>query len=327
MMQCVKHVVLSGGALKGIAFLGSLECLQRHQSLSIVNLETLAGSSVGAIIASLLCIGYTTSQLFKVAAEVDFGKLADPDLAKLLRPNFGLDSGHRIVATLRDLFHRKGVNPDVTMDQLFKFTGQRLVITVSCVGKGVRYFDYESEPDLAVISAIRMSISIPLVFTAVKYKGDYYVDGGLLDNVPLKVLADQPAHTIVIIRTEMSAYQQPTPETDTAGAYLWGMWKTVMKEMERLRMGESQNRLHKLCAIKVPSADLKTSTEIALTLKDKQSMLRAGYKAALRYLQSEAWLAIRVYALPYKAMRNVWHQDHKEHFSNTIEELKQHHNP
>ena len=68
-MESVKHLVLSGGGLKGISFLGVLEYLQRHNKLNVHNLDTYAGSSAGAIISAMLCVGLTTAELFKSVYE------------------------------------------------------------------------------------------------------------------------------------------------------------------------------------------------------------------------------------------------------------------
>ncbi|MCY6354816.1 patatin-like phospholipase family protein [Clostridium sp. ZS2-4] len=47
--------------------------------------------------------------------------------------------------------------------------------------------NYENTPDMPVITAIRASMSIPIAFVPVKYKGKTFVDGGTLRNFPIDI--------------------------------------------------------------------------------------------------------------------------------------------
>lgn len=319
-MNDVKHLVMSGGAFKGISFLGVLECLQRRNKLSINHLLTFAGSSVGSMICALLVIGYTTAELYKITMDTDFVALTQFDLAKL-PTKYGVESGHLLVERLRQLFTDKGFDPNITFAQLHQRTqGKRLVITVTCLGKGVRYLDYVTEPNLAVISAIRMSIGIPLLFTAVRYQDDYYVDGGLMDNVPMTLFASEPPDSVIIVRASY-AHSHPTTGEESFEKYLWLLATTTLHEMQRLRTVSSR-RLANLCTISVPRDELQTSSQIALTAEDKTNLVRAGYRAAMAYLESDSWLSLRVYTLPYRAQRNVWRVVHQRAFSAVLQQMK-----
>lgn len=322
-MQKVDHLVLCGGALKGIAFLGSLECLQRRQSLNLASLKVLVGSSAGALIAALISIGYTTAQLFKEAMDTDICALAKPELGKLLT-HYGLDSGHGVVDKLREMFLRKGVDPNITLKQHHEYTGKRLAVTVSCLGKGVRYFDYINEPDLAVVSAVRMSISIPGYFTAVRYQGDFYVDGGMLDNVPIAFLANVPPDRVVVIRTSttMPEEEATTPEVDDFENFLWLLWLTNAREMERLRLESKRTTrdIHRRSTVHIIIS--LVSSPIAPNDEDKKTLLRDGYKAAIRYLTSQIWLEQQINSLPYVAMRRVWKEVHQRSFSAVVDAIR-----
>lgn len=320
-MENVDHLVLSGGALKGIAFLGTLECLQRRQSLKLDRLKVLVGASVGAMISSLISIGWTSAQIFKVVFDTDIAELAQPEIGKLLT-HYGLDSGNGVINKMKELFRIKGVDPNITLKQHFDYTGKRLVITVSCLGKGVRYFDYTNEPDLSVLSAVRMSISIPGYFTAVRYKGDFYVDGGVLDNVPIAFLANVDPERIVVIRTTFKPYQQPTPTEDTPETFLWLLWLTTAREMERLRLESTTTTrdIHRRSTIHIDVSP--SASPIAPTQMEKKTLLRDGYKAAIAFLESERWVEQRINRLPYGAMRRVWQQVHQRSFGSVLDAIR-----
>jgi len=193
---------------------------------------------------------------------------------------------------------------------------------VSCLGKGVRYFDYTNQPNLSVVTAIRMSISYPGYFTAVRYQGDYYVDGGMLDNVPIAFLSDVPPERILVIRTSFEPYEQPTPEEDTAENFLWLLWITTAQEMERLRLESNRTTrdIHRNSTIQISLTPLPSP--ISPTISEKKKLLREGYKAAIEYLESEIWIIQRVDRLPYRAMRKIWQIVHHRSYSTTLEAIR-----
>ena len=51
----------------------------------------------------------------------------------------------------------------------------------------------------SVLEGIRASISIPVIFTVVKWKGRYLVDGGLVNPVPVSVLKRMGADFIIAV--------------------------------------------------------------------------------------------------------------------------------
>lgn len=48
-------------------------------------------------------------------------------------------------------------------------------------------FSHESTPDMAVVDAVRITMSFPFGFEPVHYQGDYYVDGGVANNYPMGI--------------------------------------------------------------------------------------------------------------------------------------------
>ena len=62
--------------------------------------------------------------------------------------------------------------------------------------KCVEYFNHKLTPNMTVIKAIRITFSIPIIYNCVKYNGFTYVDGGLLDNYPIKIFKNDIKNTL-----------------------------------------------------------------------------------------------------------------------------------
>lgn len=178
-------LILSGGGVKGIAHLGALKALQELRLLQ--HIETFAGTSVGALISVLLSIGYSPDELYKFISMMDLNKMKELSFGNLLKL-FGLDDGKRMDIVMEKLFKAKGINSNITFVQLYEKTKKTLIITASCLNdKRAYYFSHTNSPNMEVLIAIRMSISIPIYFVPVKYKGKMFVDGGCIDNFPIQL--------------------------------------------------------------------------------------------------------------------------------------------
>ena len=99
-------LVLSGGGIKGVAHLGALKALQELGMLQ--HIDTFVGTSSGALVASLLSIGYTPDELYKFISMVDMSKMKELSFGNLLKL-LGLDDGKRMEIVIEKLF--KGKNP------------------------------------------------------------------------------------------------------------------------------------------------------------------------------------------------------------------------
>jgi len=181
-------LILSGGGMKGIAHLGAIKALEELEMMKYI--DTYCGTSVGAMISALLCVGYTADELFSFISMMDMSKVKCLSFNNLLKL-FGLDDGKKMEIVFEKMFKAKGIPANITFKQLFDRTKKILIITVSCLNdKKVYYHSYQTVPDMQVLTAVRMSISIPIYFAPVKYQGKMYVDGGCMDNYPIQLFSD-----------------------------------------------------------------------------------------------------------------------------------------
>lgn len=188
------NLVLSGGSLKGIAFVGCLQYLEERNVLK--NVTTFVGSSAGSIVCFMACCGMTAKQM-KSFFEEELKRYSshEIDIDNILNiyTTMGFDDGRFFKdlfrAILAKRFHGKD---DITFIDFAKVTGKNLVICGSNITKhSSEYFCVDRTPDMSVITALRISISLPIVFTPVVYNGNVYVDASLFNNFPTDYLAKE----------------------------------------------------------------------------------------------------------------------------------------
>jgi len=190
------YLVLSGGGIKGIAYCGALKWLQENDIIS-PKMKGYAGTSAGSIVAGLLAVGYDVNELMQVMNEMDMKKICDDKVGIIrdtysLIEHYGIAPGDYVMDFLGDLIEKKTGDKDYTLEQLYKTRGVKLVIVGTNMNtKASKYFHPESEiaadRTMPIRKAIRISMSIPFVFTPVEHRGHLYVDGGVLDNYPIHV--------------------------------------------------------------------------------------------------------------------------------------------
>lgn len=184
-----KNLVLSGGGSKGIAHLGGLYGLEQLGILK--HIKTIVGTSIGALMALLIYIGYKPDELRKFFINLNFKKMQGAELVNLFKL-YGLDDGKRIELVMKKLINAKNMDSNITFKQIYDITGKTLIITGTCLNdKKVHYFSHKTFPAMPVITAVRISMSFPLYFTPVEYESKTYVDGGCMDNYPMHLFDDK----------------------------------------------------------------------------------------------------------------------------------------
>ena len=181
------NVVFEGGGVKGIAYGGALEVLEEQAILPEV--KHVAGTSAGAITATLVALRYTPAEVKSLLYNLDFSKFEDGRFGGLLRllRRYGYYKGDYYLGLMRCLVAGKtNNNPRATFADLERLGMRRLhVFTADLNRRKARELSLEESPDFEVALAARMSGSFPLFFASIRQGGDVYVDGGVLRNYPI----------------------------------------------------------------------------------------------------------------------------------------------
>lgn len=196
----IEHIVFSGGSVKAIAHCGAITALHKRGLLYDTNnnlmVKSFAGTSAGSIIASLVAVGYMPDELCTIMRSMDLEKLVETEyrFTELynLAEKIGAHTGSALYESLGSLIATKTGNKDYTIQQLFDDKAVTLVITTTDLNcqKTVYFYPNHNDKlyrDVPIRLAIRMSMSIPGFFCPIIYDGNYHIDGGILNNYPIRV--------------------------------------------------------------------------------------------------------------------------------------------
>ena len=213
--------------------------------------QNLAGTSAGAIIATLLAAGYSATELRPILMGLDFKQFEDTSLLgkiPLLGQEYeivrylGIYDGDYFLNLIRRLLSEKLKKDKVTFRDLslpgntedrYRF---KVHVIASDISRGrmlvlpddIQAYGMEPE-DLEVATAVRMSMSIPFFFKPVtekNRKGDtcYIVDGGLLSNFPIelfdtpppRIRSGRPSGSLSCHRSQCGPWTTPSSTRSTA---------------------------------------------------------------------------------------------------------------
>jgi NTE family protein len=196
MAYSFKNLVFEGGGVKGIAYVGAMKVLDAKGILP--NIKRVGGTSAGAINAALLGLNYSLQDTEKILRTLDFKKMLDDSFGVVRDTNrlinqFGWYKGDYFRDWIGGVIKEKTGNSEATFNDVFSLKAERNFRDLYFVGTNLstgfaEVFSYERTPRWCVADAVRISMSIPLFFSA-RYspRGDCYVDGGMLDNYPIKL--------------------------------------------------------------------------------------------------------------------------------------------
>ena len=193
LLECRKKglkfgLALGSGSARGLAHVGVIQVLEAYN----IPIDIIAGTSIGSVVGSLYAAGASIDQLEEAALSIK--KSTTLFLIDLALPHSGLISGKKIEEMLDNLALK-----DKTFDDL--------KIPFAAVAA-----DVESGAEVIlnqgkVIDAVRASISIPGIFTPVKYQDYYLVDGGVVNPVPVDVVQKMGADIIIAVNlAKMTSY-------------------------------------------------------------------------------------------------------------------------
>ena len=207
-----KNLVFEGGGVKGIAYVGALEVLEKEKILN--KIKRVAGTSAGALIAVLVGLGYTIDELKQILWDIDFHNFMDNSWGlvrntKRLLNDYGWYKGDFFRNLVGGYIKDKTGNSESTFEDIDKlqkegYPFRDIFLIGSNLSTGYsEIFSNEHTPNLCVADAARISMSIPLFFAAVRgMRGDVYVDGGLLDNYAIKIFDRTKYVKTNMVRTE-----------------------------------------------------------------------------------------------------------------------------
>ncbi len=187
-------LALGGGFARGIAHIGVLRVLRENR----IPIDCIAGTSVGALIASAYAAGVTLEEMEHQAATTRFR-----DFGRWTLSWMGLATNERLVGYLRRF-------SAVTRFEELKMP---LAITATDLVSGEPVYFTRGQ----LGPALRASCAYPGLFRPVEYEGHLLVDGFLAAPVPVDGARRLGADVVIAVFLEAGGFDKPRNFADIIG--------------------------------------------------------------------------------------------------------------
>ena len=246
---------LSGGGALGFAHIGVLQALLENG----IEPDIISGASMGAIVGTFYAAGFTPAEMMQL--------IKDDRLYRLTK-----------LMTFVPAFWKSGWSDHSTVISLVKeiiphnsFEGLQKKMFICVTNMNLAQWEIKSSGnDLNVwVSA---SASIPGMFEAQKSENSYYLDGGLLNNLPTQPLKNLCSN---IIGVDVLPHQAPTQ-----------LKKPIYAITKSIRLVQHVNSMEgrALCNYLIEPQALKHFNEFRFDAYEK--IYQQGYKDTLEFIKN-----------------------------------------
>jgi NTE family protein len=161
-------LVLSGGGARGVAHLGVMKALDEFG----VKVDHISGTSAGALTGALYAYGYKPDEILEFIH------------------GMSLFNSLKIAWTWKGLLSLENLNTTLKKYlPIDSFDSLKIPLVVAATDIKNGKIEYFSQGEL--IAPLLCSSCVPAVFDPIRFNGLLYVDGGIVDNLPVKAIYDK----------------------------------------------------------------------------------------------------------------------------------------
>src|SRR6516164_6959369 len=282
-------LVLEGGGALGLAHIGVIQYLEEHR----IPVSYVAGTSMGGLVGGVYATGHNATEVRDMVKGINWnevlsGQVPFEDLSFRRKQDardfpstleFGLHHGLQFPGGFN-----AGQQVQLILDRIALPYSEiesfnDLPIPFACVATDLVTASEHVFRSGPLDLALRSTMSLPGIFSPVRYQGHVFVDGGLLNNIPINVAKAMGAEFILGIHLEVAPLDPDKPLSSFA---VLGQSISVM-----IAANEKRSK---------PGADLLVSVPLqkftALDYDQADAIIKAGYDAAAANAERLAALSV-----------------------------------
>ena len=243
-------IALGSGGARGLAHIGVLKAFEEHQ----IPIDFISGSSMGSFIGAMYANGNDLVLMEKLANHLKRKHWVDFSVPKL-----GLVAGEKAKELIKILTHGKNIED-------FKIP---LAIVATNIETGEREIFMKGP----AYKAVRASISIPGIFVPEEIDGKKYVDGGVIDRVPVQAAKNMGADLVIAIDVGLQ---------DARKIQIKGIFDVIAQTIDIMERQNFQKQI--LSADYVIRPNVGHISSISFT--NLQEIIDEGYRAAKEHIKA-----------------------------------------
>lgn len=272
-------IAFSGGGARGIAHAGVLKALIENSIIPNV----VGGTSSGAIVATLYAMGYSPDMIFKLFEKYSKSITAissRPIINEISKYTFtrkismrGLNSGEEMSKIINKLSLEKGIKKISDLKIPLVIPAVDIKEEKEYIFSSVKPHTKHNEKyitDIDIGTAVRASASFSGVYSPCEYENKLFLDGGILNNTPVKELKKCGAEKVIAINFKTETINNKS-----------NILEIVMKTLDIMGNRISKENLEESDVV----ITLKTSKVGLLEINKSKYCFDIGYNAGIEYVK------------------------------------------
>jgi NTE family protein len=293
----IKHLVISGGGPLGFRYLGALEKLEQEGFWVKDEIESIYGTSIGAVISVFLALKYDWETLNKYIIERPWHDVFKINARQLINVYYkkGLFDKKFAEIIFKPLLEAKDLKLNITFKEFYEYTKIDIHIFAFEVNKyEIAEFSHTTHPDFSLIEAVTMSSSLPGLFKPIIIDNCCYIDGGVMCNYPInQCLRDHNEENEIlgikmVYNKDNDSYGNLTINSETSLLdYTISMFVNSMNYIvNSIKTENIENTVR--CYIENSPLSVDTMKETLYKPQVRKELMDLGEKDAIDFLQSRS---------------------------------------
>jgi NTE family protein len=186
--KTIKHIVIPGGGGTGFIAYGALKESHAQGLWNIENIESIYGTSIGAVFAVVLALKYEWQILDDYLIKRPWHNVFEFNMYAIINSfqKQGMFDMKLFEEMFSPLFRGVDISLSITMKDFYEFSKIDVHLYATELGSfNTVDISHKTHPDWRVIDAVYASAALPLLISPLFKDGKYYMDGGIFLNYPI----------------------------------------------------------------------------------------------------------------------------------------------
>jgi len=283
----IKHIVISGGGPIMIEILSSIQELENKKYLNINEIESIYGTSAGAIIGLMISLKFDWETLNNYIIKRPWQEVFFIKIQNILDSytKKGIFDIKTVEKCFKPLFDAKNIKIDINMEELYNLTKIELhMFSFEINNFKIEDISYKTYPKLPVLTAIQMTCAIPVLLTPVFIENKCFMDGGIACNYPLNYCIES-GKCISEILGFKNKYSENITTINTESSLLDYILNFLFKTIFNLNLNSLQPTIENELIIEASYLTIDTMRSALTNIDVRKNLFEKGKQSATNFLE------------------------------------------
>ena len=287
----IKHLVISGGGPTLFKSIGAVQELQKREYWKIEDIESIYGTSAGGILGVIIGLkfddwdiinDYIIKRPWHEAFPINVQTILDSYTKR------GLFDKKIVDIFFKPLFSAKDISMDITMKEFYEYSKIELHLYTFEINnykeEDISYINY---PDLKLLTAIQMTMALPIIVSPVCIDNKCYIDGGVISNYPLNhcISHNKDINEILSFRNNYANLDEYNiNEESTLLDYIICF---LYRMITHLSTEEKQQKIPNEVLYKASLMNLQYLQSVLISCELRKDYINEGIQSAINFIESK----------------------------------------